>query len=62
MSAYLTQGSFAKYAAAFRKKSRSIFTWASSRFTLANSISASDKVFFALPTKESLPFFASLTQ
>ena len=61
-------GSFAKhpeghkYAAAFRKKSRSIFTWASSLLTLANSHSVSDKAFFVEPTRESLPFFASLTQ
>src|SRR4030042_253350 len=47
--------SLAKYAAAFFKMSRSIFTTANSRFTLVSSCSTSVRGRCNLPTSPSLP-------
>src|SRR5512143_2993744 len=54
--------SFAKYAVAFFKMSRSIFTIASSRLTRASSISTSVSGLCCFPTSLSLPSWFALTQ
>ena len=54
--------SFAKYAAAFFKMSRSIFTSASSRFSRAISIPLSLNGFWFFPISASLPDLCALTQ
>src|SRR5512143_2450636 len=54
--------SFAKYAVAFFKMSRSIFTMASSRLTRASSISNSVSGLCCFPTSLSLPSLFALTQ
>jgi len=55
-------GPFAKYAAAFVKKSRSIFNSATSRLSRATSICSSVSGFVLLPTRARTPSLSALTQ
>ena len=60
--AVLHRDSFAKYVANFFRRSRSIFTSASSRLSCASSASTSVSGFWCRPTSFSLPAFAARTQ